>query len=143
MKTETRPELRAPAEALGRLLRAGAERIPMADVAALFGAKGEALEKARARGDLVVRGGRFSNGGAPIVAPAGRVEVEIPDLLRGSCRADDSGWSLAFELPDFCPRACAQIAFFRKCFDLREIRATASGLTLDFGSDLADRRFEF
>lgn len=143
MRTDRRPELRAPAEALGRLLHAGAARVPLTQVAALFGAAGEALERARTRGDLVLEGARFSNSGPAFTAPAGRVEVEVPDLLRGRWTVDASGWSLTFDVPDFCPRACAQIAFFRKCFDLREIRATDRDLTLDFGSDLADRRFEF
>jgi hypothetical protein len=143
VRTARRPELRAPAEALGRLLRGGATRVPLAQLAALFGATGEALDRARARGDLVLDGGRFSNSGPAFTAPAGSVEIEIPDLLRGRWAADERGWSLAFDGPDFCPRACAQIAFFRKCFDLRQIRATQGDLTLDFGSDLADRRFEF
>lgn len=130
-------------EALGRLLRAGAARVPLTQVAALFGATGEALERARARGDLVLEGARFSNSGPAFAAPAGRVEIEIPDLLRGRWAADERGWWLTFDGPDFCPQACAQLAFFRKCFDLREIRATDRDLTLDFGSVVADRRFEF
>jgi hypothetical protein len=40
-------------------------------------------------------------------------------------------------------RACLQVAIFRKCFDLREIRATESDLALDFGGPPADRRYTF
>ena len=39
--------------------------------------------------------------------------------------------------------ACARVAVFRKCFDLREIRASASEMVLDFGNVLADRRYTF
>lgn len=143
MKTAHDPRLRAPVEALRACLAAGARAIPLADLAALFGAEGELLERARARGDLVLRDGRFSNDGPPFVAPAGRAEIEIPDLLRGAVEVTAGGFVLAFPHEDFAPRACAQIAFLRKCFPLRAIRVTEGAMTLDFGGGAADRVVTF
>ena len=40
-------------------------------------------------------------------------------------------------------RACAKIAILRKCFDLEEMRADEGSIEIDFGSDVADRRYEF
>ncbi|MGH7163477.1 MAG: hypothetical protein ACREID_08325, partial [Planctomycetota bacterium] len=56
---------------------------------------------------------------------------------------DAASFKLAFPDEELAPRACATIAFFRKCFTLRELRATESGLELDFGSPVADRRYSF
>ena len=75
--------------------------------------------------------------------PAGKAELEISDLLKGTWSADASGFVLRFPSRDFTVRACLQIAFFRKCFELREIRATASEIALDFGNAVADRRYTF
>jgi len=143
VKSAHEPRLRAPVESFLARLRAGAATLPMADLAALFGAEGELMEKARARGDLAIQDGRFRNGGEQIVAPAGRVEIEIPDLLRGTVEVAADGFVLAFPQADFAPRACAQIAFFRKCFELRAIRVSPGEMVLDFGGGPADRRFTF
>ena len=70
-------------------------------------------------------------------------ELEISDLLKGTWSADEAGFSLRFPYRDFTVRACLQVAFFRKCFDLREIRATTGSIELDFGSAVADRRYTF
>lgn len=138
-----RPELREAVQALhGKLLMSPA-RIPLADVAALFGAGPEVLERVRSRGDLVLKGDAFSNDGPELVVPAGKVELEISDLLKGTWSADASGFALRFPYRDFTVRACLQVAFFRKCFELREIRATASDIALDFGNAVADRRYTF
>jgi len=143
MKTIPRPELREPVQAFARLLAEGRERIPLASFAALFGAEEELLAPVRKRGDLVFAGDRFSNDGPDLAVKAGRVEIEIPSLIQGRWSAFPEGFALAFPLPDFGVRACAQVAFLRKCFDLKEIRATATEIVLDFGGGLADRRYTF
>lgn len=143
MKTSPRPELRAPVEAFGARLRADPETIPLADLAALFGADEALLERVRARGDLKLEDGRFVNDGPELVVPAGKVELEIPNVLSGTWRADADGFALAFPMPEFTLRACATVAVFRKCFDLRELRASANDLVLDFGGGIADRRYTF
>jgi hypothetical protein len=101
------------------------------------------LEHVRRRGNLVLKGDGFSNDGPALTVPAGKVELEISDLLKGTWAADDRGFVLRFPYRDFTVRACLQIAIFRKCFDLREIRATGSDITLDFGGPPADRRYTF
>jgi hypothetical protein len=136
-----RPELRQAVLGLhGKLLARPAE-IPLADVAALFGAGEEVLALVRPRGNLVLKGDGFSNDGPELVVPAGKVELEIADLLKGTWSADANGFVLRFPFRDFTVRACLQIAFFRKCFDLREILATKTDLALDFGGPPADRRY--
>ena len=138
-----RPELRQAVLGLhGKLLARPAE-IPLADVAALFGAGEEVLALVRPRGNLVLKGDGLSNDGPELVVPAGKVDLEIADLLKGTWSADAAGFVLRFPFRDFTVRACLQIAFFRKCFDLREIRATSSSLDLDFGGAPADRRYTF
>ena len=71
------------------------------------------------------------------------MELEIPMLIRGEWTSDTSGFVLRFPMAEFAPRACASIAFFRKCFELRELRATDHDLNLDFGNDMADRCYTF
>jgi hypothetical protein len=138
-----RPELRQAVQGLHRRLLARPAEIPLADVAALFGAGEDVLALVRPRGGLVLKGDAFSNDGPELTVPAGRVELEIPNLLKGTWAADERGFVLRFPYRDFTVRACLQIAFLRKCFDLREIRATASELFLDFGGAPADRRYTF
>jgi hypothetical protein len=143
MASQARPELKDAVLSLLAKLRDGRSAIPLADVAALFGAGEEVLDLVRPRGNLVLRGDGFSNDGPELVVPAGKVELEISDLLKGTWAADANGFVLRFPFRDFTVRACLQIAFFRKCFDLREIRATASSIDLDFGGPPADRRYTF
>lgn len=138
-----RPELKEPVLGLHRKLLARPVEIPLADVAALFGAGPEVLDAVRHRGSLVLRGDGFSNDGPEVVVPAGKVELEISDLLKGTWAADANGFTLRFPFRDFTVRACLRIAVFRKCFDLREIRATLSDIALDFGGPPADRRYSF
>lgn len=143
MAEAPRPELREPVLALLAKLREGRREIPLEDLAALFGAGEEVLALVRPRGNLVFRGDTFSNDGPELVVPAGRAELEIPNLLRGTWTAGPEGFTLRFPTADFTVRACVRIAVFRKCFDLREIRATTRDLALDFGGGPADRRFAF
>jgi hypothetical protein len=143
MADPARPELREPVLSLHRKLLARPAEIPLADVAALFGAGPKVLDLVRPRGNLVLRGEGFSNDGPELVVPAGKVELEIADLLKGTWAADDAGFVLRFPYRDFTVRACLQIAIFRKCFELREIRATGSSIALDFGGPPADRRYTF
>lgn len=138
-----RPELRQAVLELHRKLLARPAEIPLADVAALFGAGEDVLAQVRPRGNLVLRRDAFSNDGPELVVPAGKVELEIADLLKGTWAADASGFVLRFPYRDFTVRACLRIALFRKCFDLKEIRATASDLALDFGGPPADRHYTF
>lgn len=138
-----RPEIRDAVLSLHRTLLERPARVPLADVAALFGAGPEVIERVRARGDLVLKGDAFSNDGPELVVPAGTAELEISDLLKGTWSADGAGFALRFPYRDFTVRACLQVAFFRKCFDLREIRATTGSIDLDFGSAVADRRYTF
>jgi len=143
MKTTHRPELREPVRAFAGLLAEGREAIPLASFAALFGATEEVLAPVRKRGDIVFSGDRFSNDGPDLVVEAGRVQIEISSLIQGRWSASPDGFSLAFPLPEFGVRACVQIAFLRKCFDLEEIRASATEIVLDFGGGPADRRYTF
>ena len=108
-----------------------------------FGAGEEVLALVRPRGDLALSGDRFSNDGPELVVPAGKVELEISDLLKGTWAVDADGFVLRFPMKDFTVRACLRIAIFRKCFDLREIRATRGSIELDFGGPPADRRYVF
>ncbi|MHC4548808.1 MAG: hypothetical protein ACYTEZ_08510 [Planctomycetota bacterium] len=143
MKTSPRPELKDPVLALAAKLQGSPDAIPLTDLARLFGADASVLERVESRGSLVLKGDTFSNDGPELVVPAGQVELEIPILLRGTWAAGPDSFTLTFPSADFTVRACARIAFLRKCFDLREIRATPRDLTLDFGGSLADRRYTF
>ena len=143
MKTSSRPELKGPVLAFAAKLAAAGDEIPLADLAALFGADEEVLRRVGTRGNIRLKGDIFSNDGPQLVVPAGSVELEISDLIRGTWTAADGGFTLTFPSRDFTVRACVRIAIIRKCFDLREIRATGSDLTLDFGDALADRRYTF
>ena len=143
MQASPRPELKAPVLAFLAKLREERDAIPLTDLARLFGADDAVLERVATRGDLVLKGDTFSNDGPELVVAAGRVELEIPGLVRGRWSATPDGFTLTFPLADFAVRACARIAFMRKCFDLREIRATGSDIALDFGAPLADRRYTF
>jgi len=138
-----RPELRQAVLGLHEQLLARPAEIPLADVAMLFGAGEGVLDLVRPRGNLVLKADAFSNDGPELVVPAGKVELEISDLLKGTWSADEKGFVLRFPFRDFTVRACLQIAFFRKCFDLREIRATPDAIDLDFGGPPADRRYTF
>ena len=143
MKTSARPELREPVHAFAAKLIEGVRTIPLSELASLFGAPAGLLDRVAGRGDLVFREDVFSNAGPELVLAAGAVELELPDLIRGNWTARDGGFDLSFPSADFAPRACAKVAFFRKCFELKEMRATTADLTLDFGNDLANRRYTF
>jgi hypothetical protein len=143
LKTSPRPELKAPVQAFGAKLRERHDTIPLTDLAKLFGADDRVLERVATRGHLALEGDTFFNDGPELIVPAGRIELEIPVLVRGRWAAEPSGFTLSFPLADFAVRACARVAFVRKCFELREIRATDVDLTLDFGAALADRRYTF
>ena len=143
MKTSERPELKAAVAAFAARLREGPERIPLTELAALFGAPPEVMDRVASRGDVVFLGEVFSNDGPELVASAGKVELEIPSLMRGTYAVSDEGFRLTFPSAEFSLRACATVAIIRKCFELKEMRATASDLVLDFGSSLADRRYTF
>jgi len=138
-----RPEAKQAVLALHARLLARPTAIPLSDVTALFGAGEEVLALVRPRGDLLLKGDAFSNDGPELVVPAGKVELEIADLLKGTWAADANGFVLRFPYRDFTVRACLRIAFFRKCFDLKEIRATTTDLALDFGGPPADRHYTF
>lgn len=143
MKTSERPELREPVLAFASRLARGQRRIPLADLAALFGAEGGVLAQVGRRGDLVFTDAAFSNDGPELTVPAGRVEIEIPSLVRGTWEGGPDSFRLSFPMAEFAIRACATVAILRKCFDLRELRASARDLVLDFGNALADRRYTF
>jgi hypothetical protein len=143
MKSAQRPELGPPVAAFAAKLREGVAEIPLTEMAALFGAPEELLGVVAQRGPIKFKEDRFTNAGPELVLEAGRVELEIPDILRGTWSVDDAGFVLGFPSAEFAPRACGKIAFLRKCFELREMRATASDLVLDFGNDLASRRYTF
>ena len=143
MKTSARPELREPVLAMAAKLAAGHKTVPLTDFAALFGAGDDLLDKVRSRGDIVFKETRFSNDGPLLVIPAGKVEIEISDLLCGDWSAGPDGFTMKFPSRDFTVRACIRIAIIRKCFGLREIRATHTDISLDFGNALADRRYTF
>jgi len=143
VKTSPRPELKQPVLTFAARLEAGEREIPLEDLAALFGADEGLRAKVRDRGNIVFRDESFSNDGPDLVIPAGKVELEIPSLLRGEWTGGPGAFHLRFPLEEFTLRACARISILRKCFALRELRATESELTLDFGSDLANRRYTF
>ena len=138
-----REELREPVLAFTRRLAEGAESIPLRDLAALFGADEALLETVASRGDIRLRDGKFINDGPELVVPAGRVELEVPNLLRGRYESRPDGFTMTFPSAEFSLRACAKIAILRKCFDLRELRAGSDFLELDFGNAVADRRYQF
>ncbi len=124
-------------------LAEGAERIPMVDLAALFGAQPDVLAAVARRGDIELSDGTFTNDGPELVIPAGRAEIEVPSLLRGNYTSEEGGFSLAFPQAEFTLRACVTLLMFRKCFDLKAMRATANDMVLDFGGGPADRRLTF
>jgi hypothetical protein len=143
MKTSRRPELRDPVHAFAARLASGNELVPLADLAALFGADESLLETVRVRGDIRFRDGRFVNDGPELAVPAGSVELEVPNLMRGTYEAGADSFVLRFPSAEFTLRACAKIAILRKCFELRELRADATSLELDFGNPVVNRRYEF
>ncbi len=143
MHTSSRPELGQPVAALHATLLGKPERFPLSDLAALFGGGPELVERVATRGDITLDGDVFFNSGPEMSIPAGRVELEIPSLMRGTWRVDDAMFAMTFSIADFTLRACAQVAVFRKCFELKEIRGTASDIVLDFGGSIADRRYTF
>jgi hypothetical protein len=143
VETRSRPELKAPVQAFAARLAEGAERIPLTDLAALFGAQPDVLGQVGQRGDIRLRDGTFTNDGPELVIPAGRAEIEVPSLLRGNYASEPGGFHLQFPQADFTIRACITLAVFRKCFDLKELHATPTELVLDFGGGPVDRRFTF
>ena len=143
MKTSARPELRGPVREFAAKLAAGETEIPLADLAALFGADEALLASVRTRGAIVFKGNTFSNDGPELVVSSGKVELEIPSLVHGTFESGSDSFALVFPLPEFSLRACATVVFLRKCFELKEMRATAEDLVLDFGSSVADRRYTF
>ena len=143
MKTQSRPELRERVHSFARRLAAQEEFVPIAELAALFGADESLRAKAAERGDIRFSDGRFTNDGPELVIPAGAVELEIPNLIRGRFTTGEDAFTLTFPSAEFTLRACVKIAILRKCFDLKEMRADADSLEIDFGNDLASRRYEF
>ena len=143
MKTSQRAELRNPVCAFIDKLSGGAESVPLKDLASLFGAPVDLLDQVAQRGDIRFVDGKFTNDGPDLSVPAGRVELEVPNLLRGRFETDSDGFTLTFPTAEFSLRACAKIAILRKCFELRELRAGRTFLELDFGNAIADRRYEF
>ena len=143
MTTESRPELKQPVVDFLAKLASGADALPLADLALLFGARGGFLDQVKARGDIVLKDGTFSNDGPEITLPAGQVEVELPMLVRGNWSLGNDGIALTFPMAEFAPRACIQIAILRKCFELKGMRATPTELVLDFGNEMIDRRYTF
>ena len=143
MKTSERPELKEPVDRFAARLREGVKRIPLVDLAELFGAPADVSARIGARGDIVFKEGIFTNDGPELVLAAGRVDLEIPSLMRGECSVDADGFALRFPQAEFTLRAYATVAILRKCFELKEMRATSSQLVLDFGNMLADRCYTF
>jgi len=143
LKTSERPELKEPVRAFAARIADRAERIPLCDLAALFGADEALLARVRSRGDLLFRGDAFSNDGPELVVEAGKAEIEIPSLIRGTCSRGPGSFALTFPMAEFSLRACVRIAVLRKCFDLKDLRASPRDLVLDFGNSLADRRYTF
>lgn len=143
MKTSHRAELREPVCAFIERLSSGAEAVPLRDLASLFGAESDLLERVSQRGDIRFVDGKFTNDGPELTVPAGRVELEVPNLLRGRYESSADSFTLTFPSTEFSLRACAKIAILRKCFELRELRAGRSFLELDFGNAIANRRYEF
>ena len=89
------------------------------------------------------RPARVLQTGPDLVIPAGAVELEIPNLMRGRYVAGADSFTLSFPSAEFTLRACIKIAILRKCFDLKEMRADAHSLEIDFGNEIANRRYEF
>ncbi len=143
MQTDHRPELAIPVRTFAQHLAEGVERIPMVDLAALFGAQPDVLAAVARRGDIELSDGTFTNDGPELVIPAGRAEIEVPSLLRGNYTSEEGGFSLAFPQAEFTLRACVTLLMFRKCFDLKAMRATSNDMVLDFGGGPADRRLTF
>ncbi len=143
MNSQSRPELKQPVADFAAKLEAGERNIPLVELAQLFGAGGDLLTAVASRGNIVFTDDGFSNDGPDLVVPAGRVELEIPMIIKGTWSSAPGGFTLTFPSAEFAPSACAQIMIMRKCFDLREMRATASDLTLDFGNEMANRRYTF
>ncbi|MHC4848065.1 MAG: hypothetical protein ACYTEG_06365 [Planctomycetota bacterium] len=143
MKTARREELREPVQAFAARLAKGDEFIPLRDLAGLFGADEALLSRIESRGDIRFRDAKFVNDGPELAVPAGSVELEVPNLMRGTFVSGPESFTLTCTNPAFTLRACAKIAILRKCFDLRELRADAHSLELDFGNAIADRRYEF
>ena len=143
MNSQSRPELKHPVADFAAKLAAGTRTIPLTELAQLFGAGGDLLTTVASRGDLVFTDASFSNDGPDLVVPAGRVELEIPMIVKGTWISSPGGFTLTFPSSEFAPRACAQVMIIRKCFDLKEMRATPEDLTLDFGNEIANRRYTF
>jgi hypothetical protein len=141
VRTTARPELRQPVAAFAAKLAGGVRSIPLAELAQLFGVSGAVLDEVRRRGDIKLTDDTMVNDGPDLVVPAGMVEVEIPMIVRGSYRVEPDGFVVNFPSADFAPRACVQIAILRKCFELKEMRATARDLTLDFANEMVDQRY--
>ena len=143
MKSSPRPDLKEPLAEFSKHLHDGADSVPLADLASLFGASGDALAEIATRGQIRLGDGKFSNDGPDLVVAAGRVELEIPSLMRGQFDLSPGGFALRFPLEEFSLKACMTVAIIRKCFVLKEMRASAEDLVLDFGNALADRRYTF
>jgi len=143
MKSSPRPELQEPLLAFTERLHARAETIPLTVLASLFGAPDDALEHIATRGDIQFRGEIFSNDGPDLVVSAGRIDLEIPSLMRGQVELVPGGFLLSFPLEEFSLKACMTVAIIRKCFVLKEMRASPDDMVLDFGNMLADRRYTF
>ena len=129
--------------AFAQRLRAGDEFIPLAELAALFGGDDELQQRAATRGDIRFFDGKFINDGPELIVKAGVVELEIPNLVRGTYETGADTFRLSFPNAEFTLRACVKIAILRKCFDLQQMRADSTSLELDFGSEIASRRYEF
>ena len=143
MTTSHRPELKQPVADFAEKLAAGTRTIPLAELAQLFGAGEDLLTTVASRGDIVFTDNGFSNDGPDLVVPAGRVELEIPMIVRGTWCSSPGGFTLTFPSAEFAPRACAQVMIIRKCFELKEMRATPADLALDFGNEMVNRRYTF
>jgi len=141
--TSERPELKQPVADFAEKLAAGTRCIPLAELAQLFGAEGDLMTTVASRGDIVFTDDGFSNDGPDLVVPAGSVELEIPMIVKGTWSSSPGGFTLTFPFTDFAPRACAQVMIIRKCFDLKQMRATPTDLTLDFGNEMVNRRYTF
>ena len=129
--------------AFAQRLRAGDEFVPLAELAALFGGDDDVQQHAATRADIRFFDGKFINDGPDLIVRAGVVELEIPNLVRGTYESGPDTFKLRFPNAEFTLRACVKIAILRKCFELREMRADSTSIELDFGSELANRRYEF
>ena len=143
MITSERPELNQPVADFAGKLEGGERTIPLAELAQLFGADRDLLTTVATRGDIVFTDDGFSTDGPDLVVPAGSVELEIPMIVKGTWNSSPGGFTLTFPFTDFAPRACAQVMIIRKCFDLKQMRATPTDLTLDFGNEMVNRRYTF